>query len=516
MNGLKTYKRAALNLILLVSGLLLLSFKVSAQVVLPPDTPDLIRVTVDHSDDGVLIQWEASADTTVDLYLLYKQNEKGSFDPDSTFSNKTLYYKHMTSGLVNLAYTVTAKDTLDGNSSRESLLGDNVHRAVTVSLEFDPCEPACIINWSGYEGWEGLTSRYKVYGGVKGEELHLLQFVHPTTSSYKDAGVSYDTTYSYYIEAVHSSGMTSLSPIAEIRTSFPDAPGLLRLDEVSVTDKNNIKIRFTADVEGPVNNFRIMRRSTQESPFTEVHTIWNSSEAVMTYDDAISTIDSSYEYIVQAIYQPETCTNPIIVPTPDPNSGTSILLHSNLTDRVAQLSWNPYETYATGLSGYIIHRRNGTGEFIEVASTGPETTSWHETIESVINGYQPGKLQYKVIALGNQVEGSDPGISFSNIVSVAVETSMRIPNAFTPGRSSNYLFKPAIDFAPEKYIMIVYDRGGRKLFETNDPGEGWDGTSASGGYAMEGVYVYFIQYTDFTGLSKDLSGSVTVIYPQEY
>ncbi len=511
MNGLKTYKKAARHLILLVSGLLLLSFKISAQGI--PDKPDMIRVTVDHSDDGVLIQWEASEDTTVDLYHIYRMNN-GTGTKIFSFSSETLEYKHMTSGLENLAYTVTAEDTLDGHSSRESLLEDNEHRAVAVSLEFEPCEPACIINWSGYVGWEGLTSGYKVYGGVKGEALHLLQFVHPTTRSYKYAGVSYDTAYSYYIEAVHTSGMTSLSPIEEIRTSFPDAPVLLRLDEVSVTDKTSINLQFTADVEGPVNNFRIMRRSTQESPYTEVQTFWNSTLPVMTYTDLTSTWGNSYEYIVQSIYQPESCAHPITVSQSNP--GTSILLQSSLTDRVAQLLWNPYETYATGLSGYIIQRRNGTGEFIEVASTGPETTSWHETIESVINGYQPGELQYKVIALGNQVEGSDPGISFSNIVSVAVETSIRVPNAFTPGRSSNYLFKPVIDFAPEKYIMIVYDRGGRKLFETLDPGEGWDGTNASGGYAMEGVYVYFIQYTDYTGLSKALSGSVTVIYPQEY
>ena len=35
----------------------------------------------------------------------------------------------------------------------------------------------------------------------------------------------------------------------------------------------------------------------------------------------------------------------------------------------------------------------------------------------------------------------------------------------------------------------------------------------AGGYAMEGVYVYFIQYSDYTGLTKTLTGNVSVIYP---
>ncbi len=97
-----------------------------------------------------------------------------------------------------------------------------------------------------------------------------------------------------------------------------------------------------------------------------------------------------------------------------------------------------------------------------------------------------------------------------------METTMEVPNAFTPGRTTNYLFKPVFDFAPSKYQMIVYDRVGRKLFESGDPTQGWDGTFNGGEFVMEGVYVYYIQYTDFTTLSRTLSGNVTVIYPAEY
>ena len=37
-----------------------------------PAIPDLIRVTVDHSDNGVLIQWNPSADSDIQFYHLYK------------------------------------------------------------------------------------------------------------------------------------------------------------------------------------------------------------------------------------------------------------------------------------------------------------------------------------------------------------------------------------------------------------------------------------------------------------
>jgi gliding motility-associated-like protein len=70
-----------------------------------------------------------------------------------------------------------------------------------------------------------------------------------------------------------------------------------------------------------------------------------------------------------------------------------------------------------------------------------------------------------------------------------------------------------MDFAPREYVLIVMDRGGRKLFETTNPEEGWDGTYMGGDFVNEAVYVYYIQYTDNTGLFRTYSGNVTVLYP---
>ena len=60
---------------------------------------------------------------------------------------------------------------------------------------------------------------------------------------------------------------------------------------------------------------------------------------------------------------------------------------------------------------------------------------------------------------------------------------------------------------------MIMDRGGRKVFETYNSSEGWDGRFLNGEFVNEGVYVYFIQYTDYTGLFKTHTGNVTVLYP---
>ena len=60
---------------------------------------------------------------------------------------------------------------------------------------------------------------------------------------------------------------------------------------------------------------------------------------------------------------------------------------------------------------------------------------------------------------------------------------------------------------------MVLDRAGRRVFETTQADQGWDGRYQNGEFVNEGVYVYYIQYTDHTGLARTLTGNVTVLYP---
>jgi len=473
-----------------------------------PDIPDLIRVTVDHSDNGVLIQWEPSEDTDIESYWIWRMRPDLSFERVAQFEGHIVEYKHLTPGLKNLTYSVTAVDS----AGNESLFGENIHKAVSVAPEFEPCSPANIITWSPYEGWESHISAYKIFGGAQGNPMQLLGFVDLSTLSYSHEGIQTGTLYRYYIETIHTSGLSSHSAIDSVSTLYPEAPEFLTVDYVSVLDQNTVELQFTADVSGPVSNFRVIRRSNPGTPFSEVQAFWDVTQSTHVLQDQLPTATFSYEYRVQSIFQPPSCASPLVLS--ESNSGNSVLLENSLEGQTVSLSWTPYESYITGLSGYIIQRRSGSGEFFDIQSLGQGTTSWSETIQSVINGFQPGELQYRVLAISNPQAQGISGTSISNICTVSVETTMQVPSAFTPGSNDmNAEFKPLLDFAPKDYLMLILDRGGRKMFETTDPGEGWDGRFQGGEFANEGVYVYYIQYTDYTGLSKSTTGNVTVLYP---
>jgi gliding motility-associated-like protein len=72
-----------------------------------------------------------------------------------------------------------------------------------------------------------------------------------------------------------------------------------------------------------------------------------------------------------------------------------------------------------------------------------------------------------------------------------------LPNAFTPNfDGTNDEFKGAGNlFGMTDFKMGIWNRWGEKIFDTNDPKEGWNGRiNNTGVVAMEGVYVYYATF----------------------
>ena len=76
---------------------------------------------------------------------------------------------------------------------------------------------------------------------------------------------------------------------------------------------------------------------------------------------------------------------------------------------------------------------------------------------------------------------------------------MHVPNAFTVNDDGlNDKFKPIITEYLMKYSFKILNRWGEKIFETNDPKEGWDGTF-KGQRVQDGAYVFILRATDLMG-----------------
>jgi len=104
------------------------------------------------------------------------------------------------------------------------------------------------------------------------------------------------------------------------------------------------------------------------------------------------------------------------------------------------------------------------------------------------------------------------GCTDSSRVVVRLEDNklVRAPNAFTPdGDGLNDEFTPNTPGAKDIKFMI-FNRWGEKVYETQQLGEGWNGTY-KGEQCRPGTYVYYIKTTYDDGDQEEKEGSVTLI-----
>lgn len=97
-------------------------------------------------------------------------------------------------------------------------------------------------------------------------------------------------------------------------------------------------------------------------------------------------------------------------------------------------------------------------------------------------------------------------------VVVEAETSIYIPNSFTPnGDEMNEIFYVyGENWA--RMELIIFDRWGNEVFYSTDPTKGWDGTfNNSGPTLMVGTYTYKVYIIDFYGKEHNIMGHVNII-----
>lgn len=126
-----------------------------------------------------------------------------------------------------------------------------------------------------------------------------------------------------------------------------------------------------------------------------------------------------------------------------------------------------------------------------------------------LHTYQmPGTYQ-NILHVVNEVSGCDDTSEPQEIV--VFESDLQVPNVFTPnGDGINDEFRVAYR-SLKKYKIDIFNRWGRKVYSSTQPGLGWDGTIGKG-QASPGVYFYVIEAQGFLENEKyKLHGTITLI-----
>jgi gliding motility-associated-like protein len=85
-----------------------------------------------------------------------------------------------------------------------------------------------------------------------------------------------------------------------------------------------------------------------------------------------------------------------------------------------------------------------------------------------------------------------------------------IPNTFTPNNDGRNDFFLAYGNNVAKFRMRIYNQWGEFVFESQNLLRGWDGTYR-GNMQPTGVYVYYVDVTFNSGVTKTFKGTVTLL-----
>jgi len=86
-----------------------------------------------------------------------------------------------------------------------------------------------------------------------------------------------------------------------------------------------------------------------------------------------------------------------------------------------------------------------------------------------------------------------------------------IPTAFTPNQDGrNDYFKPLVLGNIKKYQFSIFNRYGQLVFQSADPGKGWDG-NVKGSKAENAVFVWTCSYQFEDGPPENKKGTVILV-----
>ena len=343
----------------------------------------------------------------------------------------------------------------------------------------------------------------------------------PDDTTYVQTVIESDFKYCYVVEAFDTiAGLTSTSNELCVEAAVPQQSRQLYIATVNNDFRRDaIDVQIFIDGQADVQSFQIERAPDYFGPYRTVANVAKPTAPpyiIEFLDFGVEPNRLDYYYRVSAT---DSCGGRDTVSNISRNIRLRASAQPDLTNR---LVWTTYQGWGGDVGKYEIYRRTGEfGKFVKVAeNSGNDSTFTDFEIPDLVQAEpDKGNFCYYVRA----VEGPNPGGivtnlgepygSQSNQTCVTQQARMFMATAFRPNSNvpENRLFGPSMELEDvNEYQFYILSRWGKKVFETTDPNERWDGTS-EGKEAPQGVYIYFIRYGTPRDKVKEERGNFTLI-----
>ena len=464
-----------------------------------PDLSPIQRVSVEGTD--ILIDWRASPSPETIGYIIYRQTAVGFLPLDTVFAGTTYLDTDVMPTEQTETYLVNALDAF-GNTS----LFDLAHNSLRATASREDCAPGTTLRWNAYQNWPGGVDRYVIYVGVDGAEPVRVDSVGGDQMSYLYTGGNDGETLTFYVRA-HETGTANTANSS--RTSLaldivqPQVP--FAVGAVSALFGGDAQVNWRWDPDAELVDYELYRVRGDEIELIEaVATSGGGFMGAQQYLDPMAGTDTGP--VGYFVVTTDECGNQVTSLT-----GYSTYLEVTPLDELTnQLRWTPPVDSNYVVLEYTLFR-SVAGVFEELTTLPPDALTYRDEL-AAFNTFPSGVCYF----VRPSIEVTAPGglgTAFavgSNQVCILPTTKIFFPNAFTP-QGQNPEFRPVFSSTVGlTYELLIFDRYGNTVFQTDDPLEGWRGRR-NGQLLPQAVYTYRMVAVQADGRSVERTGSVLLL-----
>jgi gliding motility-associated-like protein len=465
-----------------------------------PKPPVIKYVTVDPFTDSVKIVWEASPFPDILTYEIYYGTDIHHRPLVAVVNSSTTSYVDYSglSQMQSVYYSIAAI----GSGFRSPFSAN--HRTIFLEARYDSCSATAHITWTPYIGWDSDLTSYKLYASRGGRPFEAIQTLAPADTFYQEVVDTGNQQICYYVEAINSSKRyVSSSNRACINTPMQVIPAYM--DASGTVDNGSISLNFAVDPSSEITNYLLEEAPGPGGPFDSL-TVFNNVRGNIQY--TVPGADPA-----QVHYYRLSALNACGTKRFSSNLATNIVLEGSNDQDLIDLTWTPYAEWEGDMDYYELFRQIPGEAPIEINRTSTDLT-FTDDLSTFKQNLLTGEVCYYVVAHEKNNPRNTNHTSQSMSWCTTLTPELNIANGFTPNNDGkNDFFGPNLLFLPDKYLFVVFDRFGNRIFETTDPSRFWDGSVNGGQKAGEGVYRYYIRLTNTQGVTVEKDGSVTVLYP---
>lgn len=482
--------------------LLAFSLKVAGQADEdPPESPKFTLVTIDPANSQTLMTWISSPSPDVAGYVVYLYKDGEGYAIDTIFNPNATSYSARRPGTsyYSESYVVAAID-FAGNISPLS----NELSTIYVNPQTDTCNNRINLKWNPYPSIPSEVTGYDILVSVNSGAYYHAGHASAETTEFIFGDISTGSDYCFTIAANLQNGLKSGSNKACVSVRVQKIPGWINADYATVNDDDEISLSFTIDPSSETDLFAVERRQGFSGAYQQITQISKTDAANVSYTDKTALKNTVYFYRLAAI-------NSCNIKAAYSNVASGMILENKTEGNEILLGWNRYREWNGSVSSYRIYMDAGNG-FSEIAASEPADTAFSISIPDIMYTLREGSVCFYVMASETGNPHGIQGEARSNISCVTINETVTVPNVFTPdGDLKNDLFKPVLTYTPDEYRLMITDRQGKIIFETNAFMESWDGRDKAGDLVNEGVYLWFLSIKTPSGKNISRTGTVTLV-----